>query len=135
MIFARLLAATTQHNFSKRKTQNPRYRPLRSNRENNMSIQEYIEEHGLGKKVEDVINAAVKAKAPEPIAFMAEYLKKQSPATITKVVARQIFDSRGNPTVEADVYTHKGMFRAMTPSGASTGIHEAVELRDGDVTK
>ena len=35
-----------------------------------MSIQEYIEEHGLGKKVEDVINAAVKAKAPEPIAFM-----------------------------------------------------------------
>merc|ERR1712086_904652 len=118
-----------------RKTQNPRLRPLRSNRENNMSIQEYIEEHGLGKKVEDVINAAVKAKAPEPIAFMAEYLKKQSPATITKVVARQIFDSRGNPTVEADVYTHKGMFRAMTPSGASTGIHEAVELRDGDVTK
>ena len=36
----------------------------------NMSIQEYIEEHGLGKKVEDVINAAVKAKAPQPIAFM-----------------------------------------------------------------
>jgi len=35
-----------------------------------MSIQEYIEEHGLGKKVEDVINAAVKAKAPQPIAFM-----------------------------------------------------------------
>jgi len=101
----------------------------------NMSIQEYIEEHGLGKKVEDVINAAVKAKAPQPIAFMAEYLKKQTPAAITKVVARQIFDSRGNPTVEADVYTHKGMFRAMTPSGASTGIHEAVELRDGDATK
>jgi hypothetical protein len=50
-------------------------------------------------------------------------------------VARQIFDSRGNPTVEADVYTHKGMFRAMTPSGASTGIHEAVELRDGDKAK
>merc|ERR1711935_319221 len=109
--------------------------PIRSSPSSNMSIQEYIEEHGLGKKVEDVINAAVKAKAPEPIAFMAEYLKKQSPATITKVVARQIFDSRGNPTVEADVYTHKGMFRAMTPSGASTGIHEAVELRDGDVTK
>ena len=67
--------------------------------------------------------------------YRAEYLKKQTPAAITKVIARQIFDSRGNPTVEADVYTHKGMFRAMTPSGASTGIHEAVELRDGDVTK
>ena len=212
-----------------------------------MSIQEYIEEHALGKKVEDVINAAVKAKAAEPVSFMvralpaisifarhrsddyraavssrrgvgfgtgfarvfttersgrsstprncrettassvarraalerrtdqptigtifaealrrgekiesdlrkspltpslpspvlsvhpqAEYLKKQTPAAITKVVGRQIFDSRGNPTVEADVYTHKGMFRAMTPSGASTGIHEAVELRDGDKAK
>ena len=50
-------------------------------------------------------------------------------------MARQIFDSRGNPTVEADVYTHKGMFRAHDPSGASTGIHEAVELRDGDKAK
>lgn len=51
------------------------------------------------------------------------------------MVGRQIFDSRGNPTVECDVYTHKGMFRAMTPSGASTGIHEAVELRDGEKDK
>ena len=47
------------------------------------------------------------------------------------MVARQIFDSRGNPTVEADVTTYKGTFRAAVPSGASTGIHEAVELRDG----
>jgi hypothetical protein len=58
-----------------------------------------------------------------------------SPPHITKVVARQIFDSRGNPTVECDVYTYKGMFRAAVPSGASTGIYEAVELRDGDKTK
>lgn len=43
-----------------------------------------------------------------------------------------IVDSRGNPTVEADVFTSKGMFRAAVPSGASTGIYEAVELRDGD---
>ena len=56
--------------------------------------------------------------------------KRTTPA-ITKIVGRQIFDSRGNPTVECDVYTHKGMFRAMVPSGASTGIYEAVELRDG----
>jgi enolase len=47
-------------------------------------------------------------------------------------VARQIVDSRGNPTVEAEVTTFKGTFRAAVPSGASTGIHEAVELRDGD---
>jgi hypothetical protein len=49
-----------------------------------------------------------------------------------QIVGRSIFDSRGNPTVEADVYTHKGMFRAASPSGASTGIYEACELRDGD---
>jgi len=52
--------------------------------------------------------------------------------SITKIHARQIFDSRGNPTVEVDVHTAKGRYRAAVPSGASTGIHEAVELRDGD---
>ncbi len=52
---------------------------------------------------------------------------------IEQIVARQIFDSRGNPTVEVDVYTENGcMGRAAVPSGASTGSHEAVELRDGD---
>ena len=53
--------------------------------------------------------------------------------TVTSVYARQILDSRGNPTVEADVVTDSGHFgRAAVPSGASTGAHEAVELRDGD---
>lgn len=52
---------------------------------------------------------------------------------IAKVQARQILDSRGNPTVEVDVVTENGrMARAAVPSGASTGEHEAVELRDGD---
>ncbi|HEU0123023.1 MAG TPA: phosphopyruvate hydratase [Bryobacteraceae bacterium] len=52
---------------------------------------------------------------------------------IVKVVGREILDSRGNPTVEADVFLADGsMGRAAVPSGASTGIHEAVELRDGD---
>jgi enolase len=51
---------------------------------------------------------------------------------ITEVHARQILDSRGNPTVEADVRLESGAFgRAAVPSGASTGVHEAVELRDG----
>jgi len=54
-----------------------------------------------------------------------------APSAITAVHARQIFDSRGNPTVEAVVTNHKGKFVAAVPSGASTGIHEAVELRDG----
>jgi enolase len=52
---------------------------------------------------------------------------------IAKVMGREILDSRGNPTVEADVYLADGsMGRAAVPSGASTGEHEAVELRDGD---
>lgn len=51
--------------------------------------------------------------------------------SISKIHARQIFDSRGNPTVEVDLHTDQGMFRAAVPSGASTGIYEAVELRDG----
>lgn len=51
--------------------------------------------------------------------------------TITGVVGRQIFDSRGNPTVEVDIITQQGLFRAAVPSGASTGIYEALELRDG----
>ena len=52
---------------------------------------------------------------------------------IDNIVAREILDSRGNPTVEVDVYLDSGVFgRAAVPSGASTGEHEAVELRDGD---
>jgi len=51
---------------------------------------------------------------------------------ITKIKAREVLDSRGNPTVEVDVVTENGVFRAMTPSGASAGQHEALELRDED---
>ena len=52
--------------------------------------------------------------------------------TITGMKAREVIDSRGNPTVEVDVHASNGqMYRASVPSGASTGIHEAVELRDG----
>lgn len=52
--------------------------------------------------------------------------------TIKKVHAREVLDSRGNPTVEAEVFTGGGSGRASVPSGASTGTHEALELRDGD---
>ncbi|MFC3678157.1 phosphopyruvate hydratase [Ferrovibrio xuzhouensis] len=55
---------------------------------------------------------------------------------ITDIVAREILDSRGNPTVEVDVHLESGaMGRAAVPSGASTGAHEAMELRDGDKTR
>ena len=54
-------------------------------------------------------------------------------AMIANIHARQILDSRGNPTVEVDIYTNNGIVaRAAVPSGASTGVHEAVELRDND---
>jgi enolase len=51
---------------------------------------------------------------------------------ITKIKAREILDSRGNPTVEADVFTNGGLSRASVPSGASTGKYEALELRDNE---
>merc|ERR1740133_76449 len=54
-----------------------------------------------------------------------------SGASISGIQAREIIDSRGNPTVEVDVETGMGLFRASVPSGASTGAYEAVELRDG----
>lgn len=54
-------------------------------------------------------------------------------STITNIHARQVLDSRGNPTIEVDVVSNSGFFgRAIVPSGASTGVHEAVELRDRD---
>lgn len=54
---------------------------------------------------------------------------------IEKVHAREVLDSRGNPTVEVEVFTEKGFGRAIVPSGASTGTREAVELRDGDKSR
>ncbi|MCC7163205.1 MAG: phosphopyruvate hydratase [Anaerolineae bacterium] len=57
-------------------------------------------------------------------------------SVIEDLVAREILDSRGNPTVEVDVYLSDGkMGRAAVPSGASTGVHEALELRDGDASR
>lgn len=57
------------------------------------------------------------------------------PAKIVSIKAREIFDSRGNPTVEVDLLTDQHLFRAAVPSGASTGIYEALELRDGDAKR
>lgn len=57
-------------------------------------------------------------------------------SSIAHIHARQILDSRGNPTIEVDVITESGSIgRAAVPSGASTGSHEAVELRDNDTKR
>src|ERR1700733_307218 len=68
---------------------------------------------------------------------LCQYQTKQyKMSLIIDVHARQILDSRGNPTIEVDVLTENGALgRAAVPSGASTGAHEAVELRDNDKTK
>eukprot|EP00493_Phyllostaurus_siculus_P001857 UN01867 len=55
-----------------------------------------------------------------------------TPAKIVSIKAREIFDSRGNPTVEVDLFTDQHLFRAAVPSGTSTGVYEALKLRDGD---
>jgi enolase len=57
------------------------------------------------------------------------------PTKIMMIRAREIFDSRGNPTVEVDLCTECALFRAACPSGASTGVYEALELRDGDKSR
>jgi enolase len=56
-------------------------------------------------------------------------------SVIKSVLAREILDSRGNPTVEVDLVTEDGLFRSAVPSGASTGVYEALELRDGDKSR
>ncbi|KAK1321309.1 Cytosolic enolase 3 [Acorus calamus] len=100
-----------------------------------MSVQEYLDKHMLSRKIEDAVNAAVRAKAPDPVLFISNHMRKAVPSAITKIKARQVFDSRGIPTVEVDLHTNKGVFRASSPSGVSFGMHEVVELRDGDMKK
>ncbi|KAJ8543624.1 hypothetical protein K7X08_006147 [Anisodus acutangulus] len=97
-----------------------------------MSVQEYLDKHLLSRRIEDAVNAAVRAKTSDPVLFISNHMRKSVPSVITKVKARQILDSRGIPTVEVDLHTNKGMFRASAPSGASSGMYEAIELRDGE---
>ncbi|KAJ4725665.1 Enolase [Melia azedarach] len=97
-----------------------------------MSVQEYLDKHMLSRKIEDAVNAAVRAKSPDPVLFISNHMRKAVPSVITKIKARQILDSRGIPTVEVDLFTNKGMFRASAPSGDPSGMYEAFELRDGD---
>ena len=96
-------------------------------------VQAYLDTHKIQGTVEEAINACVKANAPDPCLFMSQYLgSKAQPETIKEVKARQIFDSRGNPTIEVEATTTKAKYSAAVPSGASTGIYEALELRDGN---
>jgi len=95
-------------------------------------VQAYLDSHKIQATVEDAINACVKANAEDPCMFMSAHLSSKAAAeAIKSIKGRQIFDSRGNPTVEVDLLTTKGgLFRAAVPSGASTGVYEALEMRD-----
>ena len=91
------------------------------------------------------VPSTAKPAPARPGLRLVDYIRAEGPArrpleaskmsNIQKVQGRIIIDSRGNPTVEVDIVTPKGLFRAGVPSGASTGIHEAVELRDKDDSK
>ncbi|CAI5511948.1 unnamed protein product [Closterium sp. Naga37s-1] len=97
-----------------------------------MTVQEYLDRHKLSLRIEEAVNAAVRAKTDEPIAFIARHLQRAAPSVILTVKGRMVLDARGEPTVEAEVGSHRGKFRASVPTGVTSGIYEAVEVRDGD---
>ena len=101
-------------------------------------VMRYLDQHHVNDQLNVVINKLVKQHSDDPFGFLSrEFLRLAKPATISRLVGREILDSRGNPTVEADVYVHHLgeevlVSRQGAPSGASTGSNEAHELRDGD---
>lgn len=99
--------------------------------EKQQEVLAYLREHQVTNKLNIAVNKACKLKPDNVFGFLAAELSKEQDVTITGVHARQIFDSRGNPTVECEVTTPLGVYRAAVPSGASTGKYEALELRDG----
>jgi len=89
---------------------------------------------GLISKLTSMLPKAQGFQVPHLLGRPRSMMRTDSPqmAAITSVKAREILDSRGNPTCEVDLHTENGLFRAQVPSGASTGMYEALELRDGD---
>eukprot|EP00010_Vexillifera_abyssalis_P003588 CAMPEP_0201562390 /NCGR_PEP_ID=MMETSP0173_2-20130828/79304_1 /ASSEMBLY_ACC=CAM_ASM_000268 /TAXON_ID=218659 /ORGANISM="Vexillifera sp., Strain DIVA3 564/2" /LENGTH=477 /DNA_ID=CAMNT_0047976955 /DNA_START=37 /DNA_END=1470 /DNA_ORIENTATION=- len=82
--------------------------------------------------VDKIFKLVEESKATDAFGELASKLSTKASSKISKVHGREILDSRGNPTVEVEVTTGHGVFRAAVPSGASTGIYEALELRDKD---
>ncbi|KAF0979302.1 hypothetical protein FDP41_001645 [Naegleria fowleri] len=105
-------------------------------------VSEYLQNHNLQKLVEDALNECYNANASDPVGFLGHFFlnrgKKGAVNRVDKLVGREILDSRGNPTVEVDVYANgqkRPVATASAPSGASTGSNEAHELRDGDKSR
>jgi len=101
-------------------------------------VMKYLEEHRLTDKLNEAVNRVVKARPEDPMSLIIKLLTSDAaPPKITKLLAREVLDSRGNPTIEVDVYAQylgqdKLFGRCGAPSGASTGSNEAKELRDDD---
>ena len=101
-------------------------------------VMKYLDTHHVNDQLNVVINKLVKSHSADPFGFLSrEFLRLARPATVSRLVGREVLDSRGNPTVEADVYVNfldqeSLISRQGAPSGASTGSNEAHELRDGD---
>src|SRR3974390_963669 len=91
-------------------------------------------EHGLLTTIHNAAGEALAVdRRPKLNDRLRHRIARTSMTEIMEIRAREVLDSRGNPTVEADVILESGeLGRAIVPSGASTGEHEAVELRDGD---
>lgn len=99
---------------------------------NRTSPQQYIAERKLEPLLEKAVNALYRDLVEDVAPFLADFFKKEAGGRmIDKVHAREVLDSRGNPTVEVDVMVGGKLFgRAAAPSGASKGSNEALELRD-----
>ena len=93
-------------------------------------VLQYLKQHQVTENLNQVVNKLCRARVDDPWGYFVTEFKKLQPPVITKVFARQIFDSRGNPTIEVEVSTLQGSYRSAVPSGASTGVYEALELRD-----
>lgn len=93
-----------------------------------MSVQEYLDRHKVSQRIEESVNAAVRAKAEDPIVYIASHLRKLSPAGIGGVAARRVFDSWGNPTVEVEIRTSNGRFNSLGLCGQYRRSRE--ELRE-----
>jgi len=101
-------------------------------------VMKYLDTHHVNEQLTLIINKLAKQRSVDPFGFLAaEFAKLAKTASVAKLVGREILDSRGNPTVETDVFINSGdsvvlVARQGAPSGASTGSNEAHELRDGD---
>jgi enolase len=101
----------------------------------------FLETSKVREVLQEGLNLAIEKKPEDLAGFLSKFVKERAlPPTIERLVGREVLDSRGNPTVEVDVYANycgevKFVARSSAPSGASTGSNEAHELRDGDKSR